>query len=164
MSDKKKQKAQEKKSKKNDKREKEIEEIFIKADQVDGEQLNIDGKGNLSTENEIKNFALADIDNPEKKYDVYYNGIRKLLMEELPSGKSFEEARRLIYDQKNILINRGKKKNSQGIRGSDGRMAYIPDIELAFNIVTEWVVENGTPSELYQKFYGKNVELGYHKE
>jgi hypothetical protein len=164
MSDKKKQKAQEKKSKKNDKREKEIQEIFIKADQVDGEQLTIDGKGNLSTENEIKNFALGDIDNPEKKYDVYYNGIRKLLMEELPSGKSFEEARRLIYDQKNILINRGKKKNSQGIRGSDGRMAYIPDLKLAFNMVTEWVVGNGTPSELYQKFYDKNVELGYHKE
>ncbi len=53
----------------------------------------------------------------------------------LPKGKENEDVRRIIYDEKNILINRGAKKDDKGIRGSDGRMAYVEDLEKAIEIV-----------------------------
>lgn len=63
--------------------------------------------------------------------------------------------------KKNILLNRGNKKNESGIRGSDGRMAHETDLELALNIVVNWVSQRGTAVDLYIKFFNKNVELGY---
>ncbi len=58
------------------------------------------------------------IDNPVEKFQFYYNGLNKLLRDFLPKGKKNEEARRIIYDEKNVLINRGAKKDDKGIRGS----------------------------------------------
>jgi len=79
----------------------------------------------------------------------------------LPKGKDFEDVRRIVYDEKNILINRGAKKDEKGIRGSDGRMAYLEDLEEAIKIVAEWTGKKGTPAELFMGFWDKNEELGY---
>ena len=51
--------------------------LISKADEVVGEQLTIDTEGVLQTEDELKKFALGDIDDPERKYDIYYKGIGK---------------------------------------------------------------------------------------
>ncbi len=70
-----------------------------------------------------------------------------------------------MYDEKNVLINRGAKKDEKGIRGSDGRMAYIEDLEFAIQIVADWISKKGSPSELYMSFWDKNEELEYgHQE
>lgn len=79
----------------------------------------------------------------------------------MPKGKENEQARRIIYDEKNVLINRGAKKDEKGIRGSDGRMAYIEDLEFAIQIVADWASKKGSASDLYQAFWDKNEELGY---
>jgi hypothetical protein len=87
--------------------------------------------------------------------------LNKLLRANLPKGKENEPIRRIIYDEKNILINRGHKKDEKGIRGSDGRMAYMEDLELAIEIVMSWISSRGTFQDLYLAFWNKNDELGY---
>jgi hypothetical protein len=72
------------------------------------------------------------------KFLLYYQGLAKLLKDNLPKGKEYEDVRRIVYDEKNVLINRGAKKDEKGIRGSDGRMAYTADLEEAIKIVAEW--------------------------
>ena len=69
--------------------------------------------------------------------------------------------RHTVYDEKNVLINRGAKKDEKGIRGSDGRMAYTEDLEEAIKIVAEWTSRKGTLAELFMSFWDKNEELGY---
>jgi hypothetical protein len=59
------------------------------------------------------------------------------------------------------LINRGAKKDEKGIRGSDGRMAYVEDLEKAIEIVANWITKKGTSAELFMEFWDKNEELGY---
>ena len=39
-------------------------------------------------------------------------------MDYLPKGKEFQEVRQIIYDEKNIFLNAGKRKSdNDGIRG-----------------------------------------------
>ena len=93
--------------------------------------------------------------------DAMYHGLSKLLKDSLPKGKAFEDVRRIIYDEKNILINRGAKKDEKGIRGSDGRMAYLEDLEEAIEVVANWTIGKGTPVELFMAFWDKNEKFGY---
>lgn len=141
--------------------EKERLEILQKADELKDEQLFVDMDSELQIENLGEKLLSQNIDDPVKKYQLYYNGLLKLLKDHLPKGKENKEARQLIYDEKNILLNRGAKKDEKGIRGSDSRMAYIEDIEIAIQIVADWVVEKGSAMDLYQAFWDKNEELGY---
>ena len=121
------------------KEEQERLEILQEAENVKGEQLSIDLNSELIVENEAEKLIGLRIDDPVEKYQLYYKGLNKLLRDTLPKGKRNEEARRIIYDEKNILINRGAKKDEKGIRGSDGRMAYVDDLEKAIQIVAEWI-------------------------
>lgn len=150
------------KKKKLSKSEEEKLMLLAKADEVKGEQLVILPEG-LSTENELKKFALGDIDDPEKKFDFYYKGIMKLMRKFLPKGKENEKARKLIYEEKNTFLTRGKRINEAGIRGADSRMAYISDIEEMLNIIAEWVASQGTMVELFNKLHELNIEKGYGK-
>ena len=79
----------------------------------------------------------------------------------MPKGKDFEDVRRIVLDEKLVLINRGAKRDKNGIRGSDSRMAYTEDLEEAIKIVAEWTSRKGTPAELFMAFWDKNEELGY---
>lgn len=136
-------------------------EILQEAENVKGEQLSFDLNSELIVENEAEKLIGLKVDDPVEKYQLYYKGLNKLLRDTLPKGKRNEEARRIIYDEKNILINRGAKKDEKGIRGSDGRMAYVDDLEMAIQIVAEWITSKGSFYDLYSAFWAKNEELGY---
>lgn len=140
-------------------------EILQKADEVKGEQLSINIDSELTVENQAVKLLGQTIDDPVEKFQLYYHGLTKLLKDNLPKGKENEQVRRIVYDEKNVLINRGAKKDERGIRGSDGRMAYIEDLEIAIQIVADWISKKGSPSELFMAFWDKNEELEYgHQE
>ncbi len=140
-------------------------EILQKSEEVKGEQLKINLDSEIIIENQAKELLGKKIDDPVQKFQLYYHGLTKLLKDNLPKGKENEDARRIIYDEKNILINRGAKKDEKGIRGSDGRMAYIEDLESAIEIVAEWITQKGSPADLFMAFWDKNEDLGYgHQE
>jgi len=136
-------------------------EILQKADEVKGEQLMLNFDSEIVAENEAQKLLGQKIDDPVQKFQLYYHGLSKLLKDNLPTGKEYEDVRRIVYDEKNVLINRGAKKDEKGIRGSDGRMAYTEDLEEAIKIVAEWTNRKGTPTELFMSFWNKNEELGY---
>jgi len=136
-------------------------EILQKSQEVKGEQLLINLDDEIVVENQAKTLLDKKIDDPVEKFQLYYHGLLRLLKDNLPKGKENESARRIIYDEKNILINRGAKKNEKGIRGSDGRMAYIEDLEMAIEIVANWLVKKGSSVDLFMAFWDKNEELGY---
>lgn len=136
-------------------------EILQKSEEVKGEQLFINYDSEVVIENEAEKLLGQKIDDPVQKFQLYYHGLTKLLKDNLPKGKEFEDVRRIVYDEKNVLINRGAKKDEKGIRGSDGRMAYTEDLEEAIKIVAEWTSRKGTPPELFMSFWDKNEELGY---
>lgn len=140
-------------------------EILQQAENVKGEQLAINLDSELIIENEAEKLIGQRIDDPVEKFQLYYKGLSKLLKDNLPKGKENEEARRIVYDEKNVLINRGAKKDEKGIRGSDGRMAYVEDLEEAIRIVAEWITTKGSYYDLYRAFWNKNEELSYgHQE
>lgn len=136
-------------------------EILSKAEEVKGEQLTLDIDSELTVENQAEKLIGQKIDDPVQKFQLYYKGLNNLLRDYLPKGKANKDVRRIIYDEKNILINRGAKKDEKGIRGSDGRMAYIEDIEVAIQIVADWVSTKRSPAELFMGFWDKNEELNY---
>lgn len=143
------------------KEELERQDILQKAEDVKGEQLSLNWKSELVVENEAEKLISQRIDDPVEKFQLYYKGLHKLLKDFLPKGKQNEEARRLIYDEKNVLINRGAKKDEKGIRGSDGRMAYLEDLELAIKIVANWITNRESYYDLYRAFWDKNEGLKY---
>lgn len=161
-----------KENKKIDKKKRELSkedverlEILQKADEVKGEQLSINLDSELIIENQAIKLLGQTIDDPVEKFQLYYHGLTKLLKDNLPKGKENEQVRRIVYDEKNVLINRGAKKDEKGIRGSDGRMAYIEDLEIAIQIVADWISKKGSPSEIFMAFWDKNEELEYgHQE
>lgn len=140
-------------------------EILKKAEEVKGDQLELNIDQGIRVENQAEKLIGQKIDDPVQKFQLYYNGLNNLMKSNLPKGKENEDVRRIIYDEKNILINRGAKKDERGIRGSDGRMAYVDDLEEAIKIAAIWISTKGSPTELYMKFWDKNEELGYgHQE
>ena len=140
-------------------------EILQKAKEIKGEQLTLNLDAELAIENEAEKLLGQKIDDPVTKFQLYYHGLTKLLKDNLPKGKENEDVRRIIYDEKNILINRGAKKDEKGIRGSDGRMAYLDDLEIAIKIVADWTSTKSSPAELFMAFWDKNEELNYgHQE
>jgi hypothetical protein len=145
------------------KQELEKMELISRADEIKGEQLSIGLQGEILTENELRKFALGDIENPEKKYDVYYNGISRLLRKHLPKGEPFKKARYYIYEEKNTFLTRGHRINKQGIRGADGRMGHLDDAEFILKTITDWIIEGGTMVDLFSKIRNQNLERGYGK-
>ena len=141
--------------------EREKLELIAKADEIKGEQLVISKEGELVTEVELKKFALGDIDNPDKKYDIYYHGITRLLRRHLPKGDSNKKARYYIYEEKNTFLTRGHRINRYGIRGADSRMGYLSDAEAVLDLITNWIIQAGSMVELYTTIRDLNVERGY---
>lgn len=136
-------------------------EILQKAEEVKGEQLTINLDSGLVVENEAEALISKKIDDPVEKFQLYYKGLRRMLLDFLPKGREHEQARNMIYDEKNILINRGAKKDEKGLRGSDGRMAHLDDLEMAIQIVALWISKKGSYWDLYKAFWNKNEEMGY---
>lgn len=141
--------------------EREMLEIMMKADQVKGQQLSIDATGEFYTEDELKKLVLGNVQDPEKMYETYYKGISKLLKQNLPTGADFKPARDLIYEEKNCFLTRGHRIKEDGIRGADSRMGYIEDAEIVLSVVVSWVVNKGTPFDLFTTLRDLNSSRGY---
>ena len=146
-------------------KERERLELLQKADQVRGRQLTVDATGEIATKDELKKFALGTVENPAKNHEVYYAGIQRLLLKFLPKGKQNERLRRIIYDEKNVFLNRGKKKDERGIRGADSRMSYLADKQFALDAVIEWARTKQSMGDLFIVFWRLNEKHGYgHQE
>lgn len=141
-------------------------ELLQKANEKTGKQLTINSEtGSLEEFDELRQLVGKEFENPEEKYQLYYNGIRKLLMDFLPKGKDYKQLRDIIYDEKNVFLNLGKKKSdNNGIRKSDGRMTYQPVMNEILEIIIKWVGESQNPFDLYRDFYNLNEKHGYGHE
>lgn len=147
------------------KKDAERNELFQRLNENKGQQQIVDESGELSAKNELIQFKLQDTDDPEKKHDYYYKGIERLLKQiaDPKKDKDMKEAFKVLREEKNIFLNRGKRLDDKGIRHGDARMAYISDMEIALNIISGCILSGGTPLELYTAFRDKNIELGYYK-
>ncbi|MHA7101347.1 hypothetical protein [Roseivirga pacifica] len=153
-------KKEEEDKKKKLKKRAEIDKILKAADSGKEMQLGMHTK-DFSFLDGVEEKFSQDLQNPDESYRLYYS-IRRLMMEYLPKGKENEKARNLIYEQKNIFLNRGKVKNPNGYRGSDGRQAYISsDLVVALEIVKDWIKSGANTFDAYKLFNDKNIELGY---
>ena len=141
-------------------------ELLQKAHEKRGQHLFVDViQGNLKEVNELRELLGKKSEDPEEKYNIYYKGIMTLLKKYLPKGKAFQEGRRLIYDEKNVFLNRGKKKSdNNGIRKSDGRMTYQPIMGEMLDLVAAWVSESQNPTDLFNSLYELNEKHGYGHE
>lgn len=137
---------------------KRIQEMAQIADQNRSVQLPLD----LDSEGEDEAFdtsVLQDTQNPDRSYKLYYE-IRRLLMSYLPKGPENKQLRDWIYEEKNIFLNRGKEKDVKGVRGSDGRMAYISSsLEVAWQAVVEWIRSGPEPTTIWEQFHELNQQF-----
>lgn len=78
-------------------RELEIESILLKASESKEESLFFAENGDIEIRNEIESLLDQQIDDPDEKYELYYNVINKVLRDYLPKGKENESARNIIY-------------------------------------------------------------------
>ena len=141
-------------------------ELLQKANEKTGKQLTINSEtGSLEEFDELKQLVGKAFENPEEKYQLYYNGIRRLIMDFLPKGKEYKQLRDIIYDEKNVFLNLGKKKSdNSGIRKSDGRMTYQPVMNEILDIIVKWAGDSQNPFDLYRNFYELNEKHGYGHE
>lgn len=141
-------------------------ELLRRAHEKKGKQLTISGdSGALEEIDELKQLVARQLDSPEEKYNIYYKGIRKLLMDHLPKGEDYKQIREIIYDEKNIFLNLGKRKSdNKGIRGSDGRMTFQPVMNEMLDVVISWVSGSQNPFQLYKELYLLNERHGYPHE
>lgn len=163
MEEKKKKMSQEKLEKLQREREEEAEraEILMKADEIKEETFDFNMDGQVELKNELADMMLEQIDDPEAKYNLYYNVANRLLKKHLPKGEEYKVARDYIYEEKNTFLTRGHRKNEKGIRGADGRMAYISDINELINVITTWISNRGTMFDLYTQLRNLNMSKGY---
>ncbi|UVD79321.1 hypothetical protein NWE55_14485 [Myroides albus] len=98
------------------------------------------------------------LQDPEKSYDLFYNGIQSLLLSLLPKG----EQRSVILELKTIMLT-GKELSSisSGTRGADSRMSKTKDMEAMIDTLSLW---STTPHDFFKLatlLLEKNKELGY---
>lgn len=141
-------------------------ELLRKANEKVGKQMTINSsEGSLEEIDELRQLVGEEFENPREKYKIYYDGIRKLLMDYLPKGKEFQEVRQIIYDEKNIFLNSGNRlSDNNGKRGSDGRMNFQPVMNEILDIVVAWVGNSQNPFAIYRDFYQLNERHGYGHE
>lgn len=141
-------------------------ELLQKSNEKIGKQLTINtDTGNLEEIDELRLLVGKEFENPEEKYNLYYSGIRRLLIDYLPKGKENKQLRDIIYDEKNVFLNLGKKKSdNNGIRKSDGRMTFQPVMNEILDIIIKWIGESQNPFDLYKDFYNLNERHEYGHE
>lgn len=141
-------------------------ELLRRVNEKSGKQLSIDLQtGTLTEIDELRQMIGKDFENPDEKYNIYYKGIRNVLMLYLPKGKEFKQSRDIIYDEKNIFLSLGKKKSdNDGIRKGDGRMTFQSKMNEMLDIIVKWVSESQNPFVLYKMLYDLNDKMGYGHE
>jgi hypothetical protein len=141
-------------------------EMLQAARKKQGKQLRINiEKGTVEEIDEMRSLLKKKTENPEEKYKMYYLGMTNLLRKYLPKGPEFKEGRQLIYDEKNVFLNLGKKKSdNNGIRKSDGRMTYQAKMGEMLDVITKWVSSSQNPTDLFTDLYELNEKYGYGHE
>ena len=154
-----------KEDKTKDKIFKEIQELSKRADETSVNQSDLFNQlGDEDIDTGFDASIFKDTADPDRSYKLYY-GMQRLLMDNLPKGKSNKKFRQFVYDEKNLFLNRGAHINEiTGIRGSDARMTYITNfLEVAFNTVADWIKTGESSFDLFQRFWDLNEAKGYHK-
>lgn len=148
------------------KNQQERDELLQNTRKKVGMQLRVDiSSGAIKEVDELKELLKKAGESPEEKYNIYYLGIRRILMRLLPKGPEFKQERDFIYDEKNIFLNRGKRKSdNNGVRGSDGRMTYQPVMDEMLDVITQWATSSQNPFDLYTEMYNLNERHGYGHE
>ena len=139
-----------------DLREEELE-LIMKANDIKEEIFDLGINGDIIVKNEIADFILEQIDDPDKKYELYYNVIQRLLKKHLPKGNLYSQGREMVYEEKNVFLT-GKRKDDNGIRHKDSRMAISAKMSELIEIISNWIVNNGTMYDLYVVLHDKNKE------
>lgn len=97
--------------------------------------------------------------NPEKSYDLYYNGIQGFLRSFLPKEESLAKPIRELVA---ILLTGKEKENIlTGRRGGDSRQATTMDMENVISVFSEWAETPHDYMRLSHILLMKNIECGY---
>jgi hypothetical protein len=135
-------------------------ERIVNARSEEMESILFDQKESSDTLSELHKLLEPDIlQNPEKSYDLFYNGIQNLILSVIPSGN---EIRSVILELKSILLT-GKEKKfvTYGKRGADSRMSEMRKMESVIDILTEWSESPHDFFKLAVLLLNKNKELNY---
>lgn len=135
--------------------------LLASTDAVKGEQLKISLTGEVITEQELRDYAVGYVPDPENMYSMYYLGIDKLLKKYLPQSSFHKEDRERIYEEKNTYLTRGHRIRPNGRRGADGRMGYPADAETVLNLVIHWAATSRNMAVLYSQLLDLNMKSGY---
>lgn len=135
--------------------------LLASTDAVKGEQLKISLTGEVVTEQELRDYAVGYVSDPENMYNMYYLGIDKLLNKYLPRHPRYKEDRQRIREEKNTYLTRGHCIRPNGRRGADGRMGYATDAETILNLVIHWAATSRNMAVLYTQLLDLNVKSGY---
>ena len=131
---------------------------------IEGEQLGLEMYSeDEEDEDLLSDEALEGEQDPEEAHELYYS-IRRELMQGLPSGPKNKELRQFVYNEKNLYLNRGKEKDEDGIRGSDGRQTYLSHLSKALAVTRKWRREDGNAMDIYSAFRRMNEEAGYRSD
>lgn len=134
---------------------------IIESQQHDQEKLlfEVTQEDDAEIEELTKLIDAPIVEDPEKSYDLFYNGIQAFLLRILPQDA---QIRKPILELKSIFLSGKEKKHIKyGKRGADSRMSYMDRMEDVIDILTQW---SQTPNEylkLAHLFLQKNKELGY---
>lgn len=146
---------------------KKIEELISAADRI-VEAQSANKKSLLFDLTEETNESLKELStllepnalqDPKRSYDLFYNGIQKLLLSTIPADN---DIRGVILELKSVLLT-GKEKEfiSYGKRGADSRMSESTAMEAVIDILTEWCETPYNFLKLAVLLLNKNKELNY---
>jgi hypothetical protein len=135
--------------------------LLANTELVKGEQLKISLTGEVISEEELRDYAVGYVSDPENMYNMYYLGIDKLLKRYLPQSPLHKADRERIYEEKNTYLTRGHRIRPNGRRGADGRMGYPADAETVLNLVIHWAATSRRMTDLYTLLLDLNIKSGY---
>lgn len=114
-------------------------------------------KNDFKEVDELKEMINRAVEDPEEKYNLFYNGIQRLINKYIPD----KNIRKIVNGEKLVFLRRGKVVDKRGIAGADSRMTYNEDMARVVEIISEWVIDSLDPTDLYKRFYALNEEYGY---
>lgn len=147
---------------------KKIEEFISKARQITDSQKNSKDqllfKIGKESGSDVWDSLLDEnvLQDPEKTYDLFYNGIQSFLTTLMPKKT---EMRTVILEMKTIMLTGKELSNiSYGTRGADSRMSKMKDMEKVIDILTEWSTTPDDFFKLANLLLQKNISLGFSPE
>lgn len=144
---------------------KKIEEFISKARQITDDQKNSKDQLLFELDKERKDDiweSLLDesvLQDPEKAYDLFYNGIKSFLFTVMPEKT---DMRTVILEMKTVMLTGKELSNIRsGTRGADSRMAKMKDMEKVIDILTEWSTTPDDFFKLANLLLQKNISFGF---